>query len=65
MPAFQLDGEFALGQLVSLAFQQSDHSPVSTGRLQQPQQYTRKIVKITSTVVGFVIIGSILLGLVR
>ncbi|KAI7860358.1 hypothetical protein BDC45DRAFT_454702 [Circinella umbellata] len=63
LPAFQLDGEFALGQLVSLLFQQNDH--VSTGRLQQPQHYTRKIVKITSTIVGFVIIGSILLGLVK
>ncbi|KAI9261401.1 hypothetical protein BDA99DRAFT_511279 [Phascolomyces articulosus] len=65
LPAFQLDGEYALGQLVSLALQRNNHSPVSTGRLQQPQQYTRKIVKLTSTVVGFVIIGSILLGLAR
>ncbi|KAI9490393.1 hypothetical protein BDB00DRAFT_837673 [Zychaea mexicana] len=65
LPAFQLDGEFALGQLVALVFQRGHQNPVSTGRLQQPQQYTHKIVKVTSAVVGFVIIGSILLGLAR
>ncbi|KAI9025250.1 hypothetical protein CLU79DRAFT_744718 [Phycomyces nitens] len=64
LPAFRLDGEFALGQILVLLLR-SNHGPVTT-RTGDTQRYTRGvlavIVKGTSVVVGFVIIGSIVLG---
>ncbi|CDS10102.1 hypothetical protein LRAMOSA02779 [Lichtheimia ramosa] len=65
LPAFQLDGEFALGQLLALVSRHGPASPLSTGNTTPSQHYTRRIVKVTSAVVGFVIIGSILLGVAQ
>ena len=65
LPAFQLDGEFALGQLLALVSRHGPQSPLSTGHTTPSQHYTRRIVKVTSAVVGFVIIGSILLGVAQ
>ncbi|KAG0168978.1 hypothetical protein DFQ30_004081 [Apophysomyces sp. BC1015] len=61
LPAFKLDGEYALGQLLAILLH-SNQGPVTT-RAVETQRYTRRIriiiVKTASVVVGFVIIGSI------
>jgi S2P endopeptidase len=67
LPAFKLDGEFALEQFLKLLLQPQDASQVTT-RTNDTHRSVRKIhegiVKVTSIVVGFVIVGSILVGLV-
>ncbi|KAF7721831.1 hypothetical protein EC973_004094 [Apophysomyces ossiformis] len=54
LPAFKLDGEYALGQLLALLLH-SNQGPVTT-RAVETQRYTRRlraiIVKVASTVVG-------------
>lgn len=63
LPAFHLDGEFALAQLYELVMVRTgQQNPVST-QGGASQRYARRIVKITSAIVGFVIVGSILFGL--
>lgn len=68
LPAFKLDGEFALEQFLILLLQPKENSSQMTTRTVETHRFTRKvhdvIVKVTSIVVGFVIIGSILVGLV-
>ena len=67
LPAFKLDGEFALEQFLILLLQSRDATQVTT-RSNETYRSTRKIhdaiVRITSVVVGFVIVGSIIVGLV-
>lgn len=67
LPAFKLDGEFALEQFFILLLQPQEEGSIMTTRSVEPHGLTRKmhdfIVKITSIIVGFVIIGSILVGL--
>lgn len=66
LPAFKLDGEFALEQFLILLLQPQDATQVTT-RSNETFRSTRKIhdtiVRITSVVVGFVIVGSIIVGL--
>jgi S2P endopeptidase len=67
LPAFKLDGEFALEQFLKLLLQPQDTNQITT-RANDTYRSTQKIhnaiVKVTSIVVGFVIVGSILVGLV-
>lgn len=67
LPAFKLDGEFALEQFLKLVLQSQNPTQVTT-RTNDTQRFIRKlheaIVKVTSIVVGFVIVGSIFVGLV-
>ncbi|KAI8875335.1 peptidase M50 [Backusella circina FSU 941] len=66
LPAFKLDGEFALEQLLTMILQPKDSSTMTT-RSVETHRFTRKlhamIVKVASFIVGFVIIGSIFVGL--
>lgn len=68
LPAFKLDGEFALEQYLILLLQPKETASQITTRSIETQRFTRRVhdivVKVTSIVVGFVIIGSILVGLV-
>ena len=65
LPAFKLDGEYALEQFLILILQQPSDSQLTT-RLDETR-FIRKthqsIVKCTSVVVGFVIVGSLFTGL--
>lgn len=68
LPAFKLDGEFALEQFLILFLQPRENASQVTTRSVETHRFTRKlhetIVKVTSFVVGFVIIGSIIVGLI-
>ncbi|GAA5797146.1 hypothetical protein HPULCUR_002525 [Helicostylum pulchrum] len=68
LPAFKLDGEFALEQYLILLLQPKDTASQITTRSIDTHRFTRRVhetvIKITSIVVGFVIVGSILVGLV-
>jgi S2P endopeptidase len=65
LPAFKLDGEFALEQLLISFLKPTDVNMVTTTH---NSLLTRKIqemiVKATSIVVGFVIVGSLIMGLI-
>ena len=67
LPAFKLDGEFALEQFLILFLQPRENTSQITTRSTDTHRFTRKvhdfIVKVTSLVVGFVVIGSIIVGL--
>lgn len=67
LPAFKLDGEFAIEQFLILFFQPKDSVQMTT-RSHETHRFVRKIhetiIKITSVFVGFVIVGSILVGLI-
>jgi S2P endopeptidase len=67
LPAFKLDGEFAIEQYLILFLQPKDSGQMTT-RSNETHRFIRKIheliMKVTSVVVGFVIVGSILVGLV-
>jgi S2P endopeptidase len=66
LPAFKLDGEFALEQFLTLFLQPQDATQVTT-RSNETYRFSRRIhdiiVRITSIIVGFVIVGSIIVGL--
>lgn len=68
LPAFKLDGEFALEQFLVLLLQPKENASQMTTRSMDTHRFTRRvhemIVKVTSIIVGFVIVGSILVGLV-
>ena len=70
LPAFQLDGEYALGNFISLliAGDSSENQGLSTRNAllrQRAKRFEALIVRITSGVVGLVIVGSIFLGILN
>lgn len=70
LPAFQLDGEYALGNFISLliAGDSSEDQGLSTRNAllrQRAKRFEALIVRITSGVVGLVIVGSIFLGILN
>ncbi|KAI9252680.1 hypothetical protein BY458DRAFT_355365 [Sporodiniella umbellata] len=63
LPAFKLDGEFALEQILTLWMRPTDM--VSTTRTHVLARRIQEVtVKVTSMVVGFVIVGSLVMGLI-
>lgn len=70
LPAFQLDGEYALGNFVSflLTGDNNDEQGIST-RYALLRQRTKRVeaflVRVISGIVGLVIVGSILLGVLN
>jgi len=70
LPAFQLDGEYALGNFISLLLtgDHNDEQGLSTRNSllrQRAKRVETVFVRAMSGVVGLVIVGSILLGVLK
>jgi S2P endopeptidase len=70
LPAFQLDGEYALGNFVSflLTGDNNDEQGISTRHAllrQRTKRVEAFLVRVISGIVGLVIVGSILLGVLN
>lgn len=70
LPAFQLDGEYALNNLVTLLIlgNKNAEQGVSTSQdmlRQSVKRFEGLLVRVTSGMVGLVVIGSILLGILN
>jgi S2P endopeptidase len=70
LPAFQLDGEYALGNFMTLLIANNwyDDQSISTSGLnirQRAKRIEAFIVRAISVVVGLVIVGSILVGILN
>ncbi|KAG1474066.1 hypothetical protein G6F56_000576 [Rhizopus delemar] len=61
LPAFKLDGEFALEQLLIWMIQPAE--AVTTRNSLLTRRIQEMVIKVTSIVVGFVIAGSLVMGL--